>query len=134
MGSRTEGIEVNANRGMATTTDNVGLLIRLSARAAAKKTKNAKQNRKIQIKMADKVYFEHQKQLEAEFYENLAREGAFWAPSDKQDTKFQQKQQSKLTPQGPSKKALKRMLEEEDDIIHGVSKAVKTNSAWKRRA
>merc|ERR1712196_691265 len=93
------------------------MLLQLSARSQIKKSKNFNQQKKIQQKMAEKFNRQHQKEMDAAYEEKVKRAEAYWAPRDKIDAKFQNKQQKKLRPSGPSKKQLKKELEDEDNKL-----------------
>ena len=55
----------------------------------------------------------------------MAIEVKEWAPKDKEDEKFQKKQQDKVNQMnytGPSKADLKKQMEEEDELLCGKKK------------
>ena len=138
---RTEGIEANANQ---TSSEAKGAapsaaasfqkLMQLSPRAQAKKSGNYLQQKKIKMRMAEKLDRQHQKAMDAAAKEEQEREEAKWSPFDKKDAKFQKKQKNRMSPRGTSKKELKKMLEQEDEITNFSKNHNKVTSAWKRRS
>ena len=68
-----------------------------------------------------------QKVMDANIQEQLAAEAREWAPQDKEDEKFQKKQQQKMNQMnydGPSKADLKKQIEDEDEELCGKKKKV----------
>lgn len=86
------------------------------------------------------MYEKAEREYNREFSKQMAiehrREEAKWSPVDKEDAKWRAKQAHKAAAKRNSgqKKALKRMLEEEDDtkMVEGQKKQ-KITSAWKKR-
>ena len=70
------------------------------------KSKNFKQEKKVNIKRNEKWEREAQKEYNAKMEEKIALENAYWAPKDKEDEKFHMKMEQKMQDTGPSNKEI----------------------------
>ena len=108
----------------------------MTQHGASKKSKNFKEAKKANIRLNEQNQREWQKAMDAQLWEQLAKEAIEWAPKDKADAKFQKQMQEKelqMNETGPSKAELKKMMEDEDELTMGKKPKGQKNGWGKKK-
>ena len=95
------------------------------------KSTNYKEAKKANIRRNEKNEREFQKVMNKQLQEEIEREEREWAVTDKDDIKFQKKQEEKMRKKSPSNKEVNSQVFEEEEKI--MSKKKDTKNGWGKK-
>ena len=97
------------------------------------KSHNHKEAKKANIRRNEKREREFQKEYNAAMQQQMEEENRFWAPTDKEDAKFQEKMAKKMQSKGPSNREINAALLEEEEKMESGGKKQKKNGWGKAK-